>query len=87
MRTRHGRGTAGFLVRILIPSISARWGERAMISATLVIAFGSFIAIPLMQNPWLLGAALGLAPVFWTCAMLMGGGAVLNRTSETKNPS
>jgi uncharacterized BrkB/YihY/UPF0761 family membrane protein len=33
-----------------------------------------------------LGAALGLAPVFWTCAMLMGGGAALNRVSATSRP-
>lgn len=136
-------GAAGFLVRILIPPITARWGERAMIAATLAIASASFISIPLTENPWLLGAAsflvglglgcgqplsmvlsfnaapagrsaeaiamrmavsygahvvippvfgalgavLGLAPVFWTCAMLMGGGALLNRKSVAKNPS
>lgn len=132
-------GAAGFLVRALIPPVTARWGERAMITATLAIACASFIAIPLTQNPWLLGAvsflvglglgcgqplsmalsynaapagrsaeaiamrmavsygahviippafgalgaAVGLAPVFWTCAMLMGGGAALNRKSAT----
>jgi len=128
-------GAAGFLVRLLIPPVTARWGEHAMIAATLAIASLSFVAIPLTQNPWLLGVAsfvvglglgcgqplsmvlsfnaapagrsaeaiamrmavsygahvmippvfgalgtvLGLAPVFWTCAILMGGGAVLNR--------
>jgi MFS family permease len=128
-------GVAGFLVRTLIPPITARWGEHAMIAAALALACVSFIAIPLTQNPWLLGAVsfvvglgmgcgqplsmilsfnaappgrsaeaiamrmavsygahvvippvfgafgavLGLAPVFWTCAMLMGGGAALNR--------
>ena len=128
-------GAAGFLVRMLIPPITARWGEHAMIAAALALACVSFVAIPLTQNPWLLGAVsfvvglgmgcgqplamilsfnaappgrsaeaiamrmavsygahvvippvfgafgavLGLAPVFWTCAMLMGGGAALNK--------
>lgn len=132
-------GAAGFLVRMLIPPVTARWGEHAMIAATMVVACVSFVAIPLTVNPWLLGAAsflvglglgcgqplsmvlsfnaapagrsaeaiamrmavsygahvvippvfgalgaaLGLAPVFWTCAMLIGGGAVLNRKSVT----
>ena len=128
-------GAAGFLVRMLIPPVTARWGEHAMIAAALAIGCLAFVAIPLTENPWLLGAAsfvvglglgcgqplsmilsfnaappgrsaeaiamrmavsygahviippvfgalgtvLGLAPVFWTCAMLMGGGAALNR--------
>jgi MFS family permease len=134
-------GVAGFLVRTLIPPITARWGEHAMIVAALALACVSFIAIPLTQNPWLLGAVsfvvglgmgcgqplsmilsfnaappgrsaeaiamrmavsygahvvippvfgafgavLGLAPVFWTCAMLMGGGAALNRKGAVKH--
>jgi MFS family permease len=130
-------GAAGFLVRLLIPPVTKRWGEQAMIAATLVIACVSFVVIPLTQNPWLLGVAsfvaglglgcgqplsmvlafnaapagrsaeaiamrmavsygahalippvfgalgavVGLAPVYWTCAVLMGGGAALNRKS------
>jgi MFS family permease len=128
-------GAAGFMVRTLIPPVTARWGERAMVAVALVVACVAFVAIPLTENPWLLGVAsfvaglgigcgqplsmilsfnaappgrsaeaiamrmavsygahviippvfgalgavLGLAPVFWTCAMLMGGGAALNR--------
>jgi MFS family permease len=128
-------GAAGFLVRILIPPVTARLGEHGMIAATMVIACASFVVIPLTVNPWLLGAAsflvglglgcgqplamvlafnaappgrsaeaiamrmsvsygahvvippvfgalgaaVGLAPVFWTCALLMAGGAALNR--------
>ena len=128
-------GVAGFLVRALIPPITARWGVHGMIAGALVIACAAFVAIPLTDNRWLLGAVsflvglglgcgqplsmllsfnaappgrsaeavamrmavsygshvvippvfgalgavTGLAPVFWTCAMLMGGGAVLNR--------
>lgn len=135
-----GYGAAGFLVRLLIPPFTARWGERAMIASAFLIACVSFSAIPLTQNPWLLGlasfvlglglgcgqplsmvlsfnaappgrsaeaiamrmavsygahvvippafgalgAVMGVAPVFWTCAMLMGGGAVLNRRVSSK---
>jgi MFS family permease len=48
-------GAAGFLVRVLIPPVTARWGEHAMIAATLALACVSFVAIPLTANPWLLG--------------------------------
>jgi MFS family permease len=128
-------GAAGFLVRTLIPPVTRRWGEHAMLAGALAVACVAFVAIPLTANPWLLGAvsfvvglgmgcgqplsmilsfnaappgrsaeaiamrmavsysahvvippvfgalgtALGLAPIFWTCAMLMGGGAMLNR--------
>ena len=134
-------GTAGFLVRTLIPPITARWGEHAMLAAALVIACLAYAAIPLTENPWLLGAAsfvvglgmgcgqplamilsfnaappgrsaeamamrmavsygshvvippvfgalgaaIGLAPVFWTCAMLMGAGAAMNRQGGRKS--
>jgi MFS family permease len=131
-------GAAGFLVRLLIPPITARWGERAMLAGALALACVAYVAIPLTQNPWLLGVVsffvglgmgcgqplamvlsfnaapqgrsaeaiamrmavsygshvlippvfgafgtvLGLAPVFWICAMLMGVGAGLNRRTR-----
>jgi MFS family permease len=127
-------GAAGFIVRMLIPSATARWGEQAMVAAALAIACVAFLGIPTTQNPWMLGAIsfaiglglgcgqplsmilafaaapagrsaeavamrmavsygshvvippvfgalgafIGMAPVFWTCAMLMAGGAGLN---------
>ena len=130
-------GAAGFLVRMLIPSVTARWGEYGMVVGALALSCLAFVVIPLTGNPWLLGAAsfvsglglgcgqplsmilsfnaappgrsaeaiamrlavsygahvmippvfgalgaaLGTVPVFWTCAMLMGGGAALNRKS------
>src|SRR5690606_18806637 len=127
-------GAAGFVVRTLIPAITARWGEQAMIAGALALACLAFFGIPATQNPWLLGAVsfviglglgcgqplsmilafaaapagrsdeavamrrgvscashvvippffgalgaiTGLAPVFWTCALVVGGGAALN---------
>lgn len=135
-------GVAGFLVRMMIPPVTARWGERAMMAAALALASLAFISIPLTQSPWLLaaasfvvglgigcgqplsmilafnaappgrsaeaiamrlavsygahvviptvfgavGAVFGFAPVFWTCAMLMGGGAYLNRRGKAGDP-
>ncbi len=128
-------GAAGFLVRLLIPPFTARWGEYTMIACALAVGCVGYIAIPFTENPWLLcgvsfvvglgmgcgqplsmvlsfnaappgrsaeaiamrmavsygahvvippvfgalGSVIGVAPVFWTCAMLMGGGAALNR--------
>jgi MFS family permease len=133
-------GAAGFLVRMLIPPVTARIGEYGMIAWALAIGCVGYFAIPFTQNPWLLGAVsfvvglgmgcgqplsmvlsfnaappgrsaeaiamrmavsysahviippvfgalgsvIGVAPVFWTCAMLMGGGAVLNRKGGSK---
>ena len=133
-------GAAGFLVRLLIPPFTARWGEQVMIAGALFIGCAGYVAIPLTQNPWLLGAVsfvvglgmgcgqplsmvlsfnaappgrsaeaiamrmavsygahvvippafgalgtvMGVAPVFWTCAMLMGTGAALNRRGAAR---
>lgn len=127
-------GAAGFVVRALIPAITARWGEQAMIAGALALACLAFFGIPATQNPWMLGAVsfviglglgcgqplsmilafaaappgrsaeavamrmgvsyashvvippffgaigafTGIAPVFWLCALVVGGGAALN---------
>lgn len=133
-------GIAGFVVRMLIPPVTARIGEYGMIAIALAVGCVGYVAIPLTQNPWLLGCisfvvglgmgcgqplsmilsfnaappgrsaeaiamrmavsygahvvippvfgalgtAAGVAPVFWTCAMLMAGGAALNRRAASK---
>jgi MFS family permease len=133
-------GAAGFLVRMLIPPVTARIGEYGMIAWALAVGCIGYFAIPFTQNPWLLGAVsfvvglgmgcgqplsmvlsfnaappgrsaeaiamrmavsysahvvippvfgalgsvIGVAPVFWTCAMLMSGGAALNRRESAK---
>jgi uncharacterized BrkB/YihY/UPF0761 family membrane protein len=45
----------------------------------MAVSYGAHVATPPVFGA--LGAATGLAPVFWTCAALMGGGAELNRRS------
>jgi len=47
------------------------------IGMRLAVSYGSHVVIPPVFGA--LGAAAGVAPVFWTCAMLLGGGAALNR--------
>ncbi|MDP2238585.1 MAG: MFS transporter [Burkholderiales bacterium] len=128
-------GAAAFIIRLAIPAVTARWGERPMLSAALALSVVAFVSFPLTSSPLLLGVAafvlglglgcgqplsmvlafnaapqgrsaeaiamrlavsygahvvipplfgvigvsLGIAPIFWTCAMLMGGGSLLNR--------
>jgi predicted MFS family arabinose efflux permease len=134
-------GVAGFVTRLALPKLTARWGEHAMMAGALALSACAFIALPLMQQPLLLaatafvlglglgcgqplsmilsfnaappgrsaeaismrlavsygahvvippvfgvvGAATGLAPIFWTCAMLLGGGSVATRPRKTKS--
>lgn len=132
-------GVAGFITRLAIPPITARYGERRMLAGALVLSSLAFVSFPLMHTPvplagsafllglglgcgqplsmllafnaappgrsaealamrlavsygshvvippvfGALGSALGLAPVFWTCAMLLAGGCCLNRAPKS----
>lgn len=132
-------GVAGFITRLAIPPITARYGERRMLAWALVISALAYLSFPLVRTPaplaagafvlglglgcgqplsmilafnaappgrsaealamrlavsygahvvippvfGALGTALGLAPVFWTCAMLLGGGSCLNRAPRS----
>ena len=134
-------GIAGFVTRLAIPPLTARWGEHAMMSAALALSACAFVALPLTAQPLLLaatafvlglglgcgqplsmllsynaappgrsaeaiamrlavsygahivippvfgavGAATGLAPIFWTCAMLLGGGSAITRPAKIKS--
>lgn len=49
-------GAAGFLVRTLIPPVTARIGEYGMIAGALAIGCVGYFAIPFNTSPWLLGA-------------------------------
>lgn len=52
------------------------------IAMRLAVSYGAHVIIPPVFGA--VGAALGLAPIFWTCAMLLGGGAVLTRPKSRK---
>jgi len=47
------------------------------ISMRLAVSYGAHVVIPPVFG--IIGAALGVAPIFWTCALLMGGGSWINR--------
>jgi predicted MFS family arabinose efflux permease len=128
-------GLAALITRLAIPAITARWGERRMLTGAFVLSAVAFVAIPLTTMPLLLGiaslllglglgcgqpltmilsfnaappgrsaeaiamrlavsygahvaippafgavgAGLGISPVFWTCALLLGAGSLLTR--------
>jgi MFS family permease len=126
---------AGIVVRIALPYLTDRLGDRRMVVAALVVSAAGFVVLPLLTQAPLLavadfvlglglgcgqplsmalafnasppgrtaegiamrlsvsygahivippafggvGAALGLGPIFWTCAGLLAMGALLNR--------
>lgn len=51
------------------------------ISMRLAVSYGAHVVVPPVFG--VIGAAMGVAPIFWTCAMLMGGGSLLNRKPKT----
>jgi MFS family permease len=63
----------------MILSFNAAPRERAAeaIAMRLAVSYGAHVVIPPVFG--VLGAALGLAPIFWTCAALLGGGSLLTR--------
>jgi hypothetical protein len=48
----------------------------------LAVSYGAHVFIPTAFGA--LGAAIGLAPVFWLCASSLMGGAVINARQGTK---
>jgi MFS family permease len=53
------------------------------IGMRMAVSYGAHVVIPPVFGA--LGAVVGLAPVFWTCAALMGGGAALNRSGSVQS--
>jgi len=47
------------------------------IAMRLAVSYGAHVVIPPVFGA--VGAALGVAPIFWTCAVLLGGGSLLTR--------
>ena len=52
------------------------------ISMRLAVSYGAHVIVPPAFG--VIGAAMGVAPIFWTCAMIMGGGTWLNRPESKK---
>ena len=66
----------------MILSFNAAPPSRAAeaIAMRLAVSYGAHVVIPPVFGA--VGAALGLAPIFWTCAMLLGAGSVLTRPKK-----
>jgi MFS family permease len=47
------------------------------ISMRLAVSYGAHVVVPPVFG--IIGAAMGVAPIFWSCAAVMGGGSWLNR--------
>jgi predicted MFS family arabinose efflux permease len=58
-----------------------RAGEA--IAMRLSVSYGAHVLIPPVFGA--VGAALGLAPIFWTCALLLGGGAAITRERQKRD--
>ncbi len=52
------------------------------VAMRLTVSFGAHVFIPPLFGA--LGAAIGLAPVFWVCAMALGGGAAMHARHKTE---
>jgi predicted MFS family arabinose efflux permease len=50
------------------------------IAMRLAVSYGAHVVIPPVFGA--VGAAMGLAPIFWTCAVLLGGGSVVTRPKQ-----
>lgn len=55
------------------------------ISMRLAVSYGAHVVVPPVFG--VIGAAVGgIAPIFWTCAMIMGGGSWINRAIKKPKP-
>ncbi|HYC47293.1 MAG TPA: MFS transporter [Burkholderiales bacterium] len=66
----------------MILSFNAAPPARAAeaIAMRLAVSYGAHVVIPPVFGA--VGAALGVAPIFWTCAMLLGGGSLVTRKRD-----
>lgn len=54
------------------------------ISMRLAVSYGAHVVVPPVFG--IIGAAIGgVAPIFWTCALIMGGGSWINRGNARRN--
>jgi len=69
----------GHPVTMILAFNAAPPGRTAeSISMRLAVSYGTHVVIPPVFGA--IGSATGLAPLFWTCAALLAGGALLNRS-------
>ena len=72
-----GLGCGQPLTMILAFNASPPGRSAEGIAMRLAVSYGTHVVLPPVFGA--IGSAFGLAPIFWTCAVLLGGGALLNR--------
>jgi predicted MFS family arabinose efflux permease len=78
-----GLGCGQPLTMILAYNASPPGRSAEGIAMRLAVSYGTHVFLPPAFGA--IGSAFGLAPVFWTCAVLLGGGALLNRGQPDKD--
>lgn len=72
-----GLGCGQPLSMVLAFNAAPEGRSAEAIAMRLAVSYGAHVVLPPLFGAF--GAALGLAPVFWICAMVLGGGASLHR--------
>ena len=72
-----GLGCGQPLSMVLAFNAAPEGRSAEAIAMRLAVSYGAHVVLPPLFGAF--GAVLGLAPVFWICAMLLGGGATLHR--------
>jgi hypothetical protein len=72
-----GLGCGQPLSMILAFNAAPQGRSAEAIAMRLAVSYGAHVVIPPLFGA--VGAMLGLAPVFWTCAMLQAGGYGITR--------
>jgi MFS family permease len=78
-----GLGCGQPLTMILAFNAAPPTRAAEAIAMRLAVSYGAHVAIPPFFGA--VGAAFGLTPIFWTCAMLLGGGSLLTRPKKKKS--
>ncbi len=77
-----GLGCGQPLSMVLAYNAAPKGRQAEGIAMRLAVSYGSHVVIPPLFGAF--GAALGLAPVFWTCGVLLTTGSWLNRRTTAK---
>ena len=71
-------GLGTYTVSLVLPFFLS---SLSMLFIVAPVSYGAHVVVPPLFG--VIGAAMGVAPIFWTCAVVMGGGSLLNRKPRT----
>jgi len=78
-----GLGCGQPLTMILAFNAAPAGRAAEAIAMRLAVSYGAHVVIPPVFGA--VGAMMGIAPIFWTCALLVGGGAWVTRKKPQTN--